>query len=315
MKNNVNRKNINVDKRNIIPLWKFKQEDDTILKLALYKKAIPFDITGQTIVLGAKRPNNSVVEQTDGFTINGNEIDIALKNNILAANGLVELDLQITDVNGKLTTASFFITVAKKVLGENNLNASNDISAINQLVADLQAKTEEVNNAISTIEPKADKLMNDIKSDYNSLQKIIIDENQSANLQGQITDLGSQLDNIRKENFFVNVKDLGVKGGVDETELIQEIIYNATEKGQEIVFPKGEYYVDYLFLPENCTIKLEKNAKIISSKGTNHLLRNYKINDEKSLNASGYNSYSNITIYGDGIIDCKGSIFKQGAGA
>ena len=120
MKNNVNRKNINVDKQNIIPLWNFKQEDDAILKLALYKGAIPFDITGQTIVLGAKRPNNSVVEQTDGFTINGNEIDIALKNNMLAVTGSVELDLHITDVNGKLTTASFFITVAKKGLGENN---------------------------------------------------------------------------------------------------------------------------------------------------------------------------------------------------
>ena len=46
MKNNVNRKNINVDKQNIIPLWNFKQEDDAILKLALYKGAIPFDITG-----------------------------------------------------------------------------------------------------------------------------------------------------------------------------------------------------------------------------------------------------------------------------
>ena len=216
MKNNVNRKNINVDKQNIIPLWNFKQEDDAILKLALYKGAIPFDITGQTIVLGAKRPNNSVVEQTDGFTISGNEIDIALKNNILAVNGSVELDLQITDVNGKLTSASFFITVSKKVLGENNLNASNDISAINQLVADLQAKTEEVNNAISTIEPKANQLMNDIQTDYNSLQKIIIDENQAANLQGQITDLGSQLDTIdnnfklfKNNNGCVSFTELG----------------------------------------------------------------------------------------------------------
>ena len=196
MKNNVNRKNINVDKRNIIPLWNFKQEDDAILKLALYKGAISFDITGQTIVLGAKRPNNSIVEQTDGFTISGNEIDIVLKNNILAVVGSVELELQITDANGTLTTSSFFITVDKKVLGINNLVASNDISAINQLVTDLQAKTEEANNAISTIKPKADKLMNDIKSDYNSLQKRIIDENQAANLQGQITNLGSRLDAI-----------------------------------------------------------------------------------------------------------------------
>ena len=198
MKNNVNRENINVDKQNIIPLWNFKQEDDVILKLALYKGAIPFDITGQTIVLGAKRPNNSVVEQTDGFTISGNEIDIALKNNILAVNGLVELDLQITDVNGKLTTASFFITVFKKVLGENNLKASNDISAINQLVADLQAKTEEVNNAISTIKPKADKLMNDIQTDYNTLRETIMEENQTANLQGQIIELKNIINSLQE---------------------------------------------------------------------------------------------------------------------
>ena len=248
MKNNVNRKNINVDKQNIIPLWNFKQEDDAILKLALYKGAIPFDITGQTIVLGAKRPNNSVVEQTDGFTINGNEIDIALKNNILAVNGLVELDLQITDVNGKLTTASFFITVAKKVLGENNLNASNDISAINQLVADLQAKTEEVNNAISTIEPKANQLMNDIQTDYNSLQKIIIDENQAANLQGQITDLGSQLDT--KTTNIISTKAFST---------LQQTINKATELGINKV------YVDRDFDEE---ITLYSNIELLSNGNT-----------------------------------------------
>ena len=42
---------------------------------------------------------------------------------------------------------------------------------------------------MNDIKPKADKLMNDIKSDYNSLQKIIIDENQAANLQDQINNL------------------------------------------------------------------------------------------------------------------------------
>ena len=268
MKNNVNRKNINVDKQNIIPLWNFKQEDDAILKLALYKGAIPFDITGQTIVLGAKRPNNTVVEQTDGFTINGNEIDIALKNNILAANGLVELDLQITDANGKLTTASFFITVAKKVLGENNLNASNDISAINQLVADLQAKTEEVNNAISTIEPKANQLMNDIQTDYNSLQKIIIDENQAANLQGQITDLGSQLDTNVKElnkvkNRIVSIYDLAT---INETTDIGAIINKYTEE-YTIYLPNGIYRVDTPIVLKNSLIgcNVSRNTKVDTS--------------------------------------------------
>ena len=284
MKNNVNRKNINVDKKNVIPLWNFKQEDDTILKLALYKGAIPFDITGQTIVLGAKRPNNTVVEQTDGFTISGNEIDIVLKNNILAINGLVELDLQITDVNGKLTTASFFITVFKKVLGENNLEASNDISAINQLVADLQAKTEEVNNAISTIEPKADKLMNDIKSDYNSLQKIIIDENQSANLQGQITDLGSQLDTIILEvtprmtnDNLQEAVDLAVTLGVNKLKL-EKKTYNLS---------------DTLYLPSNFTLDGVQGGSIISMQGVDKPV----ISKKGSINSNTH--IKNITIIGD----------------
>ena len=305
MKNNVNRKNINVDKQNIIPLWNFKQEDDAILKLALYKGAIPFDITGQTIVLGAKRPNNTVVEQTDGFTINGNEIDIALKNNILAANGLVELDLQITDVNGKLTTASFFITVAKKVLGENNLNASNDISAINQLVADLQAKTEEVNNAISTIEPKADQLMNDIQTDYNTLRKTIMDENQAANLQGQITDLGSQLDTNKKKIDNILTPELfgAVGDGVtDDTEAIQTMFNNA-KCGQQIKFKANTKYkiTNTIDIPRflevdgcNCFIMLytEMIGKFAFNYGVetnNHIIDTFSMQNEiKNFNIQHY---------------------------
>lgn len=182
-------------------------------------------------------------------------------------------------------------------------------------IKNIYNKLKQLEKQINQFKYVNSSIVDKLKKQYEELEKIIIDENIQVQLNNKIDNVSEQLDTILKENFFVNVKDLGVKGGVDETELIQEIIYNATEKGQEIVFPKGEYYVDYLFLPENCTIKLEKNAKIISSKGTNHLLRNYKINDEKSLNAREYDSYSNITIYGDGIIDCKGSIFKQGAGA
>lgn len=283
MKNNVNRKNINVDKKNVIPLWNFKQEDDTILKLALYKETIPFDITGQTIVLGAKRPNNTVIEQTDGFTISGNEIDITLKNNILAVNGLVELDLQITDVNGKLTTASFFIIVAKKVLGENNLNASNDISAINKVVNDLKSKEEQVNKVVNDIKPKADKLMNDIKSDYNSLQKIIIDENQAANLQDQINKSNEQLDSIATVIDFAKL----------ESETWDEAINRLILEGNKILFLNHEYELyDTIILRNNTILELNDNT-ILTRKHGNNMFQTCYTNE-----VTEYNGVSNIIIRG-----------------
>lgn len=196
MKNESIRKSINVDKPNYSPVWNFKQEDDGVLKLALFKGSTLLDITGQTIKLGAKRPNNSIVELTDGFKINKNELDITLKNNILAVPGIVECDLEIIDASGKMTTASFYLSVSQKMTGENNLNASNDISAINKLVEDIKKKGKDIDTVINDVKPKSDKLMSDIKKDYDSLHKIIIDENQAANLQDQVNKTNAQLETI-----------------------------------------------------------------------------------------------------------------------
>ena len=115
MKNETVRKVISVDKINYSPLFTFKQEDDVMLRLSLYKNSLPFDVTGQKIALGAKRQNGSLVQMLDGFTINKNEIDINLKNSVLAVPGKVECDLEIQDAEGKMTTASFFIHVERKM--------------------------------------------------------------------------------------------------------------------------------------------------------------------------------------------------------
>ncbi|MGL5190910.1 MAG: BppU family phage baseplate upper protein [Cetobacterium sp.] len=190
MKNESIRKTINVDKPNHTPIWTFKQEDDGVLRLNLYKGSTALDITGQTIKLGAKRPNNSIIELIDGFSINKNELDITLKNNILAVPGTIECDLEITDASGKMTTASFYFLVSKKMTGENTLNASNDISAIN-------------------------KLVEDIKKDYDSLQKIIIDENQAANLQDQVNKTNTQLDSKANKGDVIK-KGYGTLNDFDE---------------------------------------------------------------------------------------------------
>ena len=112
MINETLRKNINVDKENILPISTFKEGDNAILKLALFKNSTEFDITGQTVRLGAKT-KSGLIEQIDGFTISKNNLDIILKNSILVP-GKIEIDLEMKDSNGIMTTASFFIIVNQK---------------------------------------------------------------------------------------------------------------------------------------------------------------------------------------------------------
>ncbi|MDB1923404.1 hypothetical protein ABHA37_08250 [Clostridium tertium] len=138
MLNQSSRKIINVDSANLIPLYTFKQEDDAVLLLSLFKNSTPLDVTGQTVTLGIKRPNGTLVnlEDLEGdnpFTIDNNNLDIKIKNSVLAVPGLLECDLELVDVNGKMTTASFFITVNKKVVGDTNIKATNEIAILDKI--------------------------------------------------------------------------------------------------------------------------------------------------------------------------------------
>ena len=95
MKNESIRKTINVDKPNYAPLFEFKELDNAVIRLSLFKDSVEFDITGQTVKLGAKT-SEGLKEQSEGFTINKNNLDIDLKNSILVP-GTVEIDLELKE--------------------------------------------------------------------------------------------------------------------------------------------------------------------------------------------------------------------------
>ena len=91
------------------------------------------------------------------------------------------------------------------------------------------------------------EVVSDIQKDYDSLQKIIIDENASANLQNQIDQTNSQLEHIQnKTKEFINVSFFGVKGdGVtDNTAILQELLDNY----ESLYFPPGVYIATNLKL-------------------------------------------------------------------
>lgn len=179
MKDKIKSTEINVNKENIIPIADVKQESQCVLTLELYKDNVAFDITGQTVKLGAKTADGNVQSQESGFTINKNILTVDLKNSINSVVGLLEIDLTFTDSTGVMTTSSFYLNVIEKTLGKDNIIASNQLEAVKVLIEDLKTKG---NNTIA-----------DIKKDYDSLKKVIIDNNAAANLQAQINENKQQL--------------------------------------------------------------------------------------------------------------------------
>ena len=181
MINETLRKNINIDGDNILPIFTFKEGDNALLKLALFKNSVEFDVTGQTVKLGAKT-SKGLIEQIDGFTISKNNLDIELKNSILVP-GKIEIDLEIKDSNGSMTTASFFITVNRKVLNDEAVEATNEFDTFTKTV---------------------DK----IESDYTGLRRIIIDENQAFSLQEQINNVNASLDTKANTSEVARLKEI-----------------------------------------------------------------------------------------------------------
>ena len=242
MKNNLQRKVINVDKSNLIPLWTVKELDDCILKLSLFKNNVAFDVTGQTLSLGAKTPIG-LQEQSSGITFNSNEVDIQLKNSIVAKKGIVEIDLNIKDASGSMTTASFFIVVGEKVLNDAGVEASEQFDSLTQLIKECEDVLQNggavniVDNLTSTsttsaLSAKQGNVLNDSISDI---------KNEIDAARGSNQFLGDRLDCIDStiDNMVIEYSDESIS--VEFPSLINDINtirdqYNTIAEKQDELF-------------------------------------------------------------------------------
>lgn len=204
MKDKIKSTEINVNKENIIPIADVKQESQCELNLKLFKDNIPFNISNQTVRLSALLPSGNKQEQFKNIKVNQNELNIILNNSIVSEFGKVELELTFTDSAGFMTTASFYLNVTKKVFDKNTVESSFYIESIETLIKNTKNTNEQ--------------LMKEFAEDYSTLKKIIIDENQAAELQSQINDKEKEIEinkkNI-KENYF---KDSYMRGEFKENQ-------------------------------------------------------------------------------------------------
>ena len=134
-----NRYKITIDMKNrVISNIKFKQgdTDSSVLEINLVDNSLAVDVTGQTIVFNFAKSDGTIVTQniTTGVSIinalTGN-FQCILKNDTLAAPGLVNCEITFSDSGKILSTVTFNFNVAKSIgIGEISTNYISQIETI-----------------------------------------------------------------------------------------------------------------------------------------------------------------------------------------
>ncbi len=224
---------LNINSNSLLNIATFRQEDNATLMLELYKNGQSIDLTGQKIILGAERSDGSIIEQEEDISTNENIVTIKLKKNILAVNGLVKMQLTLSDREGTMSTTSFNINVDRKILGAENIKASNDIETINSLVLDLKTN---VNKAITDTKDKASTLLSGLEDTANSVELKVnaltdISNGLLKNLENQCKDstiINTELSNNIQQALPINTE---LKENI---KIGQPLVQEATTKNTEL---------------------------------------------------------------------------------
>ena len=141
--------------------------------------------------------------------------------------------------------------------------------------------------------------------------------NNRTRLTIQLEAWESKLISIGKNNREYNIKEYGVKGnGYSETATLQRIINEAAHNGGgTIVIPAGEYLSGALFFPRGVDLRIEKNAKLISTFDPNEFpvipTRFEGIEKRWRCAFLNFDHSDGVKVYGEGVIDGKGVEWKK----
>ena len=165
------------------------------IRITILDNNMPADLTGVTAYLYVKKANGTKVFNSVKVEDAKQGIVLAeLTSQVLAVPGLARLTLLLTKDGAKLASKQIIVTVDESNVDEEAIQSSNEFNAFTEAL----------------------KKVDNIETDYNSLKKVIIDENATANLQNQINKLvdGSNVRIVKseKERDDIDVKEL--KNGV-----------------------------------------------------------------------------------------------------
>lgn len=230
------------DAPNIIQDYNFTEDDFSKceIEFIFYESAstrTPFVIDGSVMSIVYENPNgiggNDKLEIVDS-----NRALVSLGEWAIDTSGNVKAMVQGVDAEGRLSFGEFKFKV-KKDLGPLNIEDSEKFLLLTKLVSQISTivsdETQRIENERLRVEAEEYR-----KKDYESLKKIMIDENNAANLQNQINKLNAK---------HINLLDYGTMGLNDWTTAFENAFKNAP---CNVFVPKGTFNFKYIRIPSNC---------------------------------------------------------------
>lgn len=233
-----------------------------------------FDLTNKTVEVRVTKPDLTTI--TDSATITGlNTAVWELKLGAISVAGSCSISIYVYENTERLT----FGTLKYKVISDRevgNVVSQPEYPILTQLIADTQAavaESNQTNDNISVMEQQRttneqlrqqnettrNSEFNNIKNEYSSIKGIMLDTNNAADLQDQVNQVNTQL-----EDIAYNVKSFGAKGDgiTDDTVAIQNAINKATTDNKILLLPTGLSF-NCSILNVTCNIIGRGNSKLI----------------------------------------------------
>ncbi len=275
---------------------KAKQGDtkSRFLLFQLLDGSIPFNLKNRSVRAYMIKPDGR--EIFNDLIVNNYNLGyctLELTNQVLAAQGIVKIELMVTEGDKKLTSSVFELEVVKSINSEKSIVSTNEFTA---LLNGLAALSEYDNYK-------------------NSVKEMEINNANKAEVEEKIKNNSEQLDNITPyKTEFINVILIGCDNtGVNDC---TAILQNYIDNGYSLFFPQGKYKCNLIMKPEITIcgeglglVTLIPNNKNVDVIKADLSVYNYTIKDLTidGLNTMGTQSYTGHGIY----LSNEGSLAQQ----
>ena len=229
------KKNFEIDLEvNLISPITAKQGDTArYLSFELYNNGQVLDLTGKTVKIFAKKPDNT--EVFNDCTIEDNKVIVALTSQLLAVEGIAKCELMLLDENKNYITSKVFDLKIERAVNSNTaIKSTNDYGILISLMSDLEQGKKDI-KVIGTIH---DTMLNtiDIATDLHHNLKVSMNtaSNTNKTLTNTINTANTTIANVEKADSDAQKTADGLNAAIEkvgDTDLILQGDYEVGKNG------------------------------------------------------------------------------------
>lgn len=160
--------------------WSFIKEvnqlDDLVLNISLVNNGIPYNLTGQTVIVNYVNANNTIANiGADKVTVNGNRIEVICPTDCTRSCGKASFNLVVKDSEGQVSTFIMDIQINQGLIQnqEQSKNASIIAEDLNNASLLATQKKNELQNVIETADTTTYATKGEINGVKSDLEDIV----------------------------------------------------------------------------------------------------------------------------------------------